>query len=288
MVKTKNRIRENRIFHVINVILLTLVAVICILPILNVIALSFSSAGYTVSLLPKGFTLYSYGVVLSDMSFYMALLMSVFTTVVGMALSVSVLFAAAFPLSKPDFPFRRGFMIFFIIIMLFSGGIVPNFLVVKMLGILNTPFALVFPSVIQVFNLILIKNYLESIPRELEESATIDGAGSVRVLVSILLPLSLPMVASVCLFTAVTYWNNYYNALLYLPNAHTLYPLPMYILNTINSSAIEDVLGDTKKALYKQNIESAMIVLSIIPIVAVYPFLLKFFVKGVMVGAVKG
>ena len=177
-------------------------------------------------------------------------------------------------------------MVFFIIIMLFSGGIVPNFFIVKALGLLNTPFALIFPSVVQVYNLILLKNYLEGVPKEIEESALIDGARNLQVMVYILLPIALPAVASVALFTAVSYWNNYFSALIYLPNADRFWPLAMYILNYINTSA--DVLGDQTLFLQKTYIEAAMIVVSIIPIIAVYPFVAKFFVKGVTVGSVKG
>jgi len=292
LVNTKHnksrKIKENRTFNTINAILLIIFALICIIPFLNVIAKSFSSAGFTISLLPKGLTLYSYKTVLTEIAFYRAYAVSIGVTVLGTLLSVAVMFAAAYPLSKPDFPCRRGIMIFFIIVMLFSGGIVPNYLLVKTIGILDTPFALVLPSVVQVYHMILIKSYLESLPRELEESAKIDGATSLTILIKIILPLSGSMVATVCLFTGVVYWNNYFSALLYLPNNHTWYPLPMYILNLINSSGMNDILGDTKKVLHKENIQCATILLSLIPIILCYPMLLKHFTKGIMLGAVKG
>lgn len=280
------KIKENRAFHITNYILLTFIILLCLMPFLNVVSKSFSTYGKTVGLLPVGPTLYNYKFVFSAWPYFRSFFVSIGVTIGGTALSVAVMFSAAFALSKPNFPCRRGVMVFFIIIMLFSGGIVPNFFIVKMLGLLNTPFALILPSVVQVYNLILLKNFLEGVPKEIEESALIDGARNWQVMIYILLPIALPAVASVALFTAVNYWNNYFSALIYLPNASQFWPLAMYILNYINTSA--DVLGDQTLFLQKSYIEAAMIVVSIIPIVAVYPFVAKFFVKGVTVGSVKG
>ena len=154
------------------------------------------------------------------------------------------------------------------------------------LGLTGTPWALILPSVVQVYNLILIRSYLEGLPKELEESAGIDGANSLQTMFKVLLPVSMPCVASVSLFTAVTFWNNYTSALLYLGTSEKWYPLSLYILNYIQAGA--DVLDTSMEAIQHANIESAMIVASIIPILLVYPFVLKYFTKGVTVGAVKG
>jgi putative aldouronate transport system permease protein len=177
-------------------------------------------------------------------------------------------------------------MVFFVITMIFSGGMVPNYVVVRELGLTGTPWALILPSVVQTYNLILIKSYLEGLPKELEESAGIDGANSLQTMFRILLPVSMPCVASVSLFTAVTFWNNYTSALLYLGTEEKWYPLSLYILNYIQTGP--DVLDTSMEAIQHANIESAMIVVSIIPILLVYPFVLKYFTKGVTVGAVKG
>ena len=201
-------------------------------------------------------------------------------------LSVTVMFAAAYALSKPQFPLRKALMVFFIIVMIFSGGMIPNYLVVSSLGLTKTPWALILPSVVQVYNLILIKSYLEGLPAELEESASIDGANNLQIMFQILLPMSMPCVASVSLFTAVTLWNNYTSALLYLGTEEKWYPLSLYMLNYIQSEP--DVLSGTIENIQKSNIEAAMIVVSIIPILLVYPLVLKYFTKGVTVGAVKG
>lgn len=284
-IQRKNQIKDNPVFNVINVTLLVILAFICILPFINVLANGFSTAGNDVNFIPKGFTWFNYVHVLTDFGFYRALSVSIFVTVVGTIISVLVMYSAAYALSKPDFPFRKGLMIFFIIVMIFSGGMVPNYIVVKSLGLTRTPWALILPSVVQVYNLILIKSYLEGIPKELEESAMVDGANNLQIMFRILIPVSLPCVASVAMFTAVTLWNNYTQALLYLGTAETWYPLSLYILNYIQSAP--DVLNPTMENIQKDNIESAMIIVSIIPILAVYPFVLKFFTKGVTIGSVK-
>lgn len=278
--------REDVVFHFVNYILLAIIALACLVPFFNVIAKAFSEYGKTVVFWPQDFTWYNMQQVFTDVAYFRAFGISVLVMVLGTVLSVGIMFMAAYPLSKKDLPFRKGIMIFFMVVMLFSGGIVPNFFVMKMLGLLNNVAALILPSIVQVYNMILLKNNLEGIPAEIEESARIDGASNGRILVSILLPISLPSIASVALFTAVSYWNNYFSALIYLTSAENLYPLAMYILNRINS--VPDVLGDPILFRQKTYIDSAMIIISILPIVCVYPFVLKFFVSGLTVGSVKG
>ena len=282
----RKKVKENTVFNIINVALLVVISLVCFLPFLNVISVALSTAGFDINFTPKGFTWFNFQYVFSDAGFWRALCVSLFVVVVGTALSVIVMFSAAYALSKPDFPCRRGIMVFFIITMIFSGGIVPNYIVVRELGLTGSPWALILPSVVQVYNLILIRSYLEGLPKELEESAGIDGANSLQIMFKVLLPVSMPCVASVSLFTAVTFWNNYTSALLYLGTSEKWYPLSLYILNYIQSGA--DVLDVSKEAIQHANIEAAMIVVSIIPILLVYPFVLKYFTKGVTVGAVKG
>lgn len=282
----KRKIKENRVFNIINVILLVVISVICFMPFLNVISVALSSAGFDINFTPKGFTLFNFEYVFKDAGFWRALCVSFFVVVVGTLLSVTIMFSAAYALSKKDFPCRKGIMVFFIITMIFSGGIVPNMMLVRELGIAGTPWALILPSVVQVYNLILIRSYLEGLPQELEESAGIDGANSLQTMFRVILPVSMPCVASVSLFTAVTFWNNYTSALLYLGTEEKWYPLSLYILNRIQSTP--EVLNPTLENIQKANIDSAMIVVSIIPILLVYPIVLKYFTKGVTVGAVKG
>lgn len=284
--KKRNKIKNSPVFNVVNTIILAIISVICLLPFLNVLANAFSTSGNQVNFFPKGFTWYNFVSVFGKAGFWRALGVSVMVTVVGTALSVLVMYSAAYALSKPDFPLRRALMIFFVIVMIFSGGMVPNYIVVNALGLTRSPLALILPSVVQVYNLILIKSYLEGLPPELEESAKIDGANNLQIMFKVLLPVSLPCVASVSLFTAVTFWNNYTSALIYLGTEEKWYPLSLYILNYIQSEP--DALNPTLENIQKANIESAMIVLSIIPILIIYPFVLKFFTKGVTVGSVKG
>ncbi len=285
-VKRNNKIKENRVFNFINVFMLIIISVICFIPFLNVLSVALSTAGNDVNFTPKGFTLFNFQYVFSDPGFWRAMGVSFLVVVCGTLLSVTVMFAAAYALSKPQFPLRKALMVFFIIVMIFSGGMIPNYLVVSALGLTKTPWALILPSVVQVYNLILIKSYLESLPGELEESASIDGANNLQIMFQILLPMSMPCVASVSLFTAVTLWNNYTSALLYLGTEEKWYPLSLYMLNYIQSEP--DVLSGTLENIQKSNIEAAMIVVSIIPILLVYPLVLKYFTKGVTVGAVKG
>ena len=278
---------EAPVWNIVNHILLAIIALVCLIPFLNIVSKAFSTYGKgVVAVLPQGFTGFNIKYALQNVEFYRAFFVSIGVTVVGTTLSVGFMFMAAFPLSKKDLPFRSGIMIFFMIVMLFSGGIVPNFFVMKTFGLLNTPFALVFPAVVQVYNMILLKNYLEGIPAEIEESAHIDGASNGRILVSILLPICVPSIASVALFTAVTYWNNYFNALIYLGGAHEWHPLAMYVQNWINWAPPKD--GNPVLRDQKAYIDAAMIVISILPIICVYPFVLKFFVGGLTVGSVKG
>ena len=286
IVKNNGKIRENPIFNTVNVILLVIISLICFMPFLNVISSALSSAGFDINFTPKGFTWFNFKHVFTDAAFWRALGVSFFVVVVGTVLSVMVMFSAAYALSKKDFPCRRGIMVFFIITMVFSGGMIPNYIVVRELGLTGSPWALILPSVVQVYNLILIKNYLESLPPALEEAAGIDGANSLQIMFKVLLPVSMPCVASVSLFTAVTFWNNYTSALLYLGTEEKWYPLSLYILNFVQTDP--DVLNPTLENIQKANIESAMVIVSILPILLVYPFVLKFFTKGVTVGAVKG
>lgn len=285
MLAKKRRRIKNKGFVITDYILLVIIGLGCLLPFLNVLASSLSTANLQVNFLPKGFTWFNFKTVFTDATYFRALGVSLLVTFSGTILSVSIMFCAAYALSKQTFPLRKGIMIFFIITMIFSGGMVPAYIVMGMLGLTRTIFALIFPSVLQVYNLILMKSYVEALPKEIEESAFIDGANEVQTLLKIILPLSLPSVASVALFTAVTYWNNYTNALIYLGTEESIYPLSLYILNHINNAA--DPLVFTEVDKQKANIESAMIIVNIIPILIVYPFVLKHFKKGVTVGGVK-
>lgn len=286
-VKVNNKIHEGKIFYLIIYTVMTLFVLICILPMIHILALSFSSANNVVAFIPKGFKLYSYGVVFEDKGFFNALSMSLMVSFGGTTISLLVNFLAAYALSKKDLPFRKFFSIFFVIMMLFSGGIIPNFIWFKILNIIDTPIILILPMVVQFYYIMLMKTYLEDLPASVEEAALIDGANKFALLWQIILPMSIPIILTVALYIFVGYWNNYQLALYYLPTATKYYPLSMFILNFINGSAINDMVGDINKALHKSNIEAALIILSTVPILIAYPFTLKYMVKGSFSGAVK-
>ena len=277
-------------FGIVNGFLLFLFALFTLMPIINILATSLSTHSLPVVFWPAkwdGFAMWS---VLTEAKFYQAFFISICVTVCGTIISVLCMMLAAYPLSKRELPLRRTIMIYFFISMLFSGGMVPNYILVSSLGLTNTLFAMILPNAVMVFHLILMKAFFEGIPPALEESARIDGAGNLRILFSIVMPISMSMLVTVCLFTAVVYWNNYFNALMYISASHSeLYPLPFYIINL--SDQFRDpnapiVMGDKFK--YEQNIIAATIILSMLPICLTYPFFLKYFTKGVVVGAVKG
>lgn len=277
-------------FSVINGVLLFLFAVFTLMPIVNILATSLSTHSLPVVFWPAKWDLFAMRSVLTESNFYRAFFVSIAVTVLGTFISVLCMVLAAYPLSKKELPLRQTIMIYFFISMLFSGGMVPNYILVSSIGLTNTLFAMILPNAVMVFHLILMKAFFEGIPTSLEESARLDGAGNLRVLFSIVLPLSMSMLITVCLFTAVVYWNNYFNALMYISASHSnLYPLPFYIINL--SDQFRDpnapiVMGDKFK--YEQNIIAATIILSMLPICLTYPFFLKYFTKGVVVGAVKG
>lgn len=279
---------DELVFNVISKLIMLLLVVMFVIPFLNIIALALSSPHQIVNILPQKFTLYSVDYIISYMPFWRAMGISLFVTVLGTIGSVSMMVMAAYPLSKPQMPLRRTMMIFFLIVMLFSGGMAPKIILMNILGMLDSVWALILPSFINVFNLLLLKGFFEGLPAELEESAKLDGANNYQILFTIIVPLSLPMVATVSMFTAVVYWNNFNNALMYIVANKDLYPIPMFIRDFTNISEQGLAMENPVLADHLENVKMALMLLSIIPIILVYPFILKTFTKGVAVGSVKG
>lgn len=259
-----------------------------VIPLCNVLAVSLSSPDQIVNIFPKNIDLYSVHYVLTDKRFFHAMGISVFVTAVGTVLTVITVAMAAYPLSKPKIPFRRSMMMFFIIIMLFNGGMAPSILLMNYLHLNNTVWALIFPSVVQVFYLILLKGFFEDIPAELEESARLDGANNYTILFRIVFPISAPMLATVGLFTLVSYWNNFYSAIMYVTSREDLYPLPMYIRNFLNSNPLHIAMENPTLVAYWDNVKMSYILFSIVPVLLAYPFTFKYLKNGVAMGAVKG
>ncbi|WP_409344406.1 carbohydrate ABC transporter permease [Paenibacillus sp. MBLB4367] len=281
-----------KLFHTANHVFMTVLGLSMLFPFVHILAKSLSDDSYVlakeVTLLPKGFHLGSFEYVLNNKQYLLSFGNSVFITVVGTLLSMIITIMAAYPLSKQGMPGKRVIMLLYVITMFFSGGIVPTYLVVRELALTNTLWSLIWPTVLVPFNLILLRSFFSSIPEALEESAKMDGATHTRTLISIYLPLSLPSIATVSMFYAVMYWNNFFNALMYITD-RKLIPLQVYLMQIIQDESNVS-MSDVEALMHSapESIRAATIILAIVPILIVYPFVQRFFVQGVMLGAVKG
>lgn len=273
------------------VILMTLS---CLLPLINMVAISLSSsnavASNTVGLLPVELTFSTYEKLLNDSQFWASFWISVQRVVLGTLINMFFVITMAYPLSKSRlrFPAREIYIKIVIFAMLFSGGVIPLFMVVSKLNMINTIWALVLPGAVPVFNVILMVNFFKGVPVSLDEAASIDGASPLTVLVKIYLPVSLPALATVALFSIVNHWNDYFSGLLYM-NKASLYPLQTYIQQlTVDITQITDA-EQLKQLSTMSNraFNATKIVVSTIPLLLIYPFLQKYFVSGIVIGAVK-
>lgn len=279
---------DENVFQIIAKSIAVLLILFFILPFLNVLANALSAPGYIVNLVPKHVDLYAIKYVLADTAFIKSFANSIFITGVGTVISVLCMAMAAYPLSKPQMPLRKTVMIFFMIVMLFSGGMAPNILLVNALGLMDTIWALILPSVVMVYYLLLLKGFFESIPSELEESAKLDGASNMAILFKIVMPMASPMIATVAFFTAITYWNNINSAILYVTNNKGIYPVPMYIKNFLGQNPMEIAMNNPTLLTYWDGIKMSYILMSIVPVAIAYPFIFKYLKNDISAGAVKG
>ena len=282
------------IFIVLNYILLTLIGLLTVFPFLNILAKSLSSEAAVVSgmvtVYPVDLQFGTYKYVIFESMFASSLKVSIFVTVTGTFLSMLLTAVTAYPLSKQELKGRKLLLIIFVFVMLFNGGMIPNYLLIKNLNLMNKVWSLVLPNLIIIFNMLVIKSYFETIPDSLHEAATIDGASNVKILFLIILPISLPVLATVSLFYAVSYWNNYFAAMLYISKPD-LKPLQLYLYELISQSqSIEERVTDMTDLtnLTTEAVRTATIIVSTVPILVVYPFLQRYFVKGMIIGSVKG
>ncbi|MDQ0205724.1 carbohydrate ABC transporter permease [Alkalicoccobacillus murimartini] len=284
-----------RIFSICNIIFLSLLGLVCIIPLIHILAVSFSAPAPAnanlVRFLPIDFTVSAWQQTLGNDNFLRALWNGVTRTVLGTVVSLATITLAAYALSKEDHEFKgRKFYIYFLVfIMLFNGGLIPTYILVQNLGLINTVWALVLPGAVNVFNLILLLNFFRTgVPKSLEEAALIDGAGHFRILFSIYLPISLPALATVGLFTMVGQWNSWFDGLIYLTDA-SKFPLSTFLQTIIvqNDYSQMNVNSDEMKAMSERTVRSAQIFIGALPIILVYPFLQKYFVKGIVLGSVK-
>lgn len=285
-----------RVFQILNLIIVSLLTIISILPVWHIIAMSFSSTapveGGLVRLIPIDFNVYNYKFIVTNPKFYNSFFNSVVRIAVAVPFSVFCTILVAYPLSKPKERFRmRSFYSWiFIITMLFSGGIVPTYMVVKYTGIYNTIWSLVLPSAVVVFNMLLLMNFFRELPKELEESAFIDGAGHFTILLKIFIPLSKPALATLILFIFVNHWNSWFDGLIYFSSQED-YPLQTYLQTILTIPDTKNMSPQELMELGKRSrraVNAAQIVVSTIPIMIVYPFLQKYYTKGLVLGSVKG
>jgi len=283
-------------FQASNYTFLILLSFLCLFPIVHVLAISFSSSAAAssglIKLWPVDFSLASYRYILNKPEFIRSFGITLERSALGFAVNMLLTIVCAYPLSKEirDFRFRTLYVWFFIFTILFSGGLIPWYLVIRETGLLDSIWGLVIPGAVPVFNVILLLNFFRGLPREIEESAFMDGAGHWKVLWRILVPLSMAPLATVSLFTVVGHWNSWFDGLI-LMNFPEKYPLSTYLqLMVINSNPMKvdgTNVGHIKE-ISERTTRAAQIFLGALPILLVYPFLQKYFVKGIVLGSVKG
>ncbi len=285
--------RGYRVFQAVNAVVLTGVVAVTLYPFFNILARSFSEETYIrageVNLIPRGFNLTTYEIVASDPMFWRNYGNTVYYTVVATLVAIVLTTCYAYVLSKKHLKGRTALIWIAVFTMIFSGGLIPNYVLVTSLGLRNSVWAIALPNAISVFNLLVMKAFFESLPNDLEEAAAIDGLNTYGILWRITLPLSKAVVATMVLFYAVSFWNSWFAAFLYM-NESELFPVTVYLRNLIaGATGVENagaVAGELTQAA--ANIQSVTIVLTVLPILAVYPFVQRYFVSGVMLGAVKG
>lgn len=278
----------------LNYFFLTVLAFICLYPFLNVIAYSFS--GYNavlsgrVTFYPIDFTLEAYKSIVKNSQIWSAMEVTVIVTVFGTVIGLVLTIAAAYALSRDYLPGRGILTGLILFTMYFSGGIIPTFLVVKGLGMYDSLTSLFIPQAVNVFNFIVMRTFFRQLPLELEEAARIDGANELQILFKIILPLSVPIIATIGLFYAVSYWNSYFDALIYI-NSPDKFTLQLRLRNLLFADELANAGGNAEgigTQVMSQSLKMCCVAVATLPIICVYPWLQKYFVKGVMLGSVKG
>lgn len=281
-----------RIFSVFNYILLAVISVCCLLPLFHLLMVSLSdtapaNAGL-VTFWPIGFTVEAYVKTFDNANFLASLWISVKRTVFGTALALLVNSLAAYALSKDNRVFRgrNAYLWYFVVTMLFSGGLIPSYILILRLGLINNLLALILPVLVTVYNIILLLNFFRTVPKELEEATFMDGAGHFRSFISIYLPISLPAIATIALFTMVGHWNAYFDGLIYMKGSENL-PLASFMQTIIVQGNTTSFDPAVIANLSQRTLRASQIFIGALPILLVYPFLQRFFVKGIVIGAVK-
>ncbi|MDR1541974.1 MAG: carbohydrate ABC transporter permease [Clostridiales bacterium] len=284
-----------KVFTVFNIIFVTLIGMLCILPMIHILAVAFSgkaaATANLINLWPVNFTADAFVETLTNRNFSHALAISVGRTLLGLAFFLFFTILTAYPLSKSeqDFKGKNIYLWFFVFTMFFSGGLVPTYILMTRLKLINSIFALVLPGALNVWSAILLINFFKGIPKELEESATIDGAGRFMTLLKIFLPLSLPSLATLSLFTMVGHWNSWFDGMIYNTKMEN-YPLATLLQIIVVQQDFSKITADPHDLadISNRTVKAAQIFIGAVPILLVYPFLQKYFVSGIVVGAVKG
>lgn len=285
---------QSKAFDTFNTVFLGMWAVITVLPFLYVLACSFAPEKEILQrpffIVPSQFQFKAYKYIFSSSTLPRAFLVSVFVTIAGALTAMFFTLTMAYPLSKKYLVGRKTLLGLVTFTLVFGGGMIPGFLVIKSLGFINTYWALILPGALSTWNLLVVKNFFQELPQEMEDSARVDGCSALGTFLRIVLPLSMPVVATFTLFYAVGYWNDYRSSLLYTTN-NRMWPLQL-VLRQIILMAAGNIDGATFDEAYTQppleGVKNAVIVFGTVPILAVYPFLQKHFVKGIMIGAIKG
>ena len=293
-IRKRVSIGEN-IFYACNYLFLFLCVVVAVFPLIHVVATSLSSSNAIASgkvfLTPVELTYNSYHEIFRDGNVLRSLKNTVVITLIGTALNMIFTIMCAYPLSRRRLKGRGFFSGLFVFTMIFGGGLIPGFLLVKSLKLIDTYWALWLPGLISVYNMIILKNCFQNIPDSLEEAAMIDGANDIYILVKIMLPLASSVLATLSLFSAVGWWNEYYNSMIFL-NSTAKLPMTVRLMQMIESANRSSLMNgegiSANEFVTPEGIKAATIVVTMVPILCVYPFLQKYFVKGVMIGSVKG
>lgn len=284
------------LFYGFNIVFLSLLALLCLLPLVNILAISLSDAAYAmagdVTFWPVHFTLSAYIVAFSNRFFWGAMSISLQRVIFGTAITMALNVITAYPLSRDSgyFRARRYWIWYFFFPTLFGGGLIPTFLIVKFTGLYDTLWALIIPGCAGIWNCILMLNFFRQLPKELEEAAIMDGAGHMTVLWRIIAPVSKPVIATVALFTMVNHWNDWFTALIYMSKPQH-YPLQTYLQSLLNLDLTKVTDFKQRQLLDKMSpktLRAAMVFVTALPILMVYPFLQKHFAKGLVLGSVKG
>ncbi|MEK8130404.1 carbohydrate ABC transporter permease [Paenibacillus filicis] len=281
--------KGGNLFSIFNYIGLSALSLITLYPMWREAAVSFSGMEEAMKgglfLWPRDFTADAYINILHSRYLWLAYGNSLFVTLVGTFIGVLLTAATAFPLIKADLPGKKSFVLLILFTMLFNGGIIPTYLLVKSIGLINSLWSLILPTAISAYNVIIMMSFFRTLPRELDESATMDGANAIRIFTSVILPLSKPVLATIALWEAVGYWNNYLQALYYL-NDKSKYVLTVLLRDIINGQIVAQMTGESTGSS-TESVIAATTIMAVLPILVVYPFLQKYFVQGTLIGSVK-